>query len=150
MGHSLVDTDDEEEDDSKPAVDASKNTSVEPKASNHDELASTAKNSGNDAAETQVVTATRTNDALTFVPDSSPLLESFVQQATRVQSLVLSALQSRRTKRVRDDDDDDAGQEEPASQRRRVDESDSLVSDMLREKTNQVMALERVSRRVVS
>ena len=99
-----------------------------------------------DEAESQNLTKTAGMPPFAFVPDSSPLLESFVQQANRVQSLVLSALQQqslalRRVKRSRAND---AGQE-PPTQRRRVHASDSLLEGMLREKTMEVSTLQRVS-----
>ena len=87
-----------------------------------------------------------------LLSDSAPLLETFVQQASRVQSLVLSALQKpslRRNKRRREDDDEDEVKEEPAPQRRRrIVESNSHLESMLREKTNQLEAIKIVSRRL--
>lgn len=81
-----------------------------------------------------------------FVPDNSPLLETFVQQASRVHSLVVSAWQAppQCIKRAREAAAEDEP-EEPLPQRRRLSVTDTLTEKIAKEKAEQVVALQHVS-----
>eukprot|EP00977_Amphora_coffeiformis_P016984 scaffold5383_cov222-Amphora_coffeaeformis.AAC.25 len=77
-----------------------------------------------------------------FAADTSPLLESFVQQANRVQVLVSKAWQApqclKRTREAAAEEE----KEEPLPQRRRL-QTDIIVEKIAQEKTQEVVALQR-------
>jgi hypothetical protein len=92
-----------------------------------------------------------TTNSLSFGTDRTPLLESFVQQATRVRSLVTAALQQQQqprthwNKRPRDQDGEtNPSVNSPPVQRRRLEEIDSMAGQLAREKALEVMTLKRV------
>ena len=85
-----------------------------------------------------------TQGDFSFVADTSPLLESFVQQANRVHALVSKAWQApqclKRAREVAIEEE----REEPLQQRRRL-PTDTIVEKIAQEKTEEVVALQRVS-----
>ena len=85
-----------------------------------------------------------TQGDFSFVADTSPLLESFVQQANRVHALVSKAWQAPQcVKRAREVAIEEE-REEPLQQRRRL-PTDTIVEKIAQEKTEEVVALQRVS-----
>lgn len=87
--------------------------------------------------------AAAARQAFSFDSASGPLMESFVQQASSLKTLLSSTLKKRPHEKNSKKNDEPAP--EPSPQRRRVVESEGLTAQLVRQKTAEMLTLQHVS-----